>query len=83
MKKSLQIVLSIATAIASVTATAGERVGDFALIDHLGAQHHMAWYDDQHAVVILPQAVGATDEAALQRWLICKPSSNNKALHSF
>lgn len=66
MKKSLQIVFSIAAAIASATVVAGERVGDFALIDHLGAQHHMAWYDDQHAVVILPQAVGATDQAALE-----------------
>ncbi len=45
---------------------AGERVGDFALIDHKGAQHHMAWYDDHNAVVLLPQAVGATDAASLQ-----------------
>lgn len=66
MKKSLQILLSIATAIASASSLAGERVGDFALIDHLGAQHHMAWYDDQKAVVILPQANGATDAAALE-----------------
>ncbi|MCG8413795.1 MAG: c-type cytochrome [Pseudomonadales bacterium] len=65
MKKSLQIVLSIATAISSASVLAGERVGDFALIDHLGAQHHMAWYDDQSAVVIVPQAVGATDPSTL------------------
>jgi len=45
--------------------SAGERIGDFALIDNQGAQHHMAWYDDQNAVVILPQAVGATDAEAL------------------
>ena len=38
---------------------------DFALIDNQGTQHHMAWYDDQNAVVILPQAVGATDTSAL------------------
>ncbi|MEQ8954671.1 MAG: hypothetical protein RL120_11105 [Gammaproteobacteria bacterium] len=44
---------------------AGERVGDFALIDHQGAFHHMAWYNDHNAVVILPQAVGATDSASL------------------
>ena len=44
---------------------AGERIGDFALIDNQGTQHHMAWYDDQNAVVILPQAVGATDTDAL------------------
>ena len=24
-------------------------------------QQHMAWYDDQNAIVILPQANGATD----------------------
>ncbi len=44
---------------------AGERVGDFALIDHQGAYHHMAWYDDQEAIVLLPQANGATDAEAL------------------
>ncbi len=44
---------------------AGERAGDFALIDHEGAFHHMAWYDDQEAVVLLPQANGATDAEAL------------------
>ena len=26
----------------------------------------MAWYDDHNAIVILPQAVGATDSAALE-----------------
>lgn len=44
---------------------AGERVGDFALIDHQGAYHHMAWYDDREAIVLLPQANGATDAEAL------------------
>ena len=44
---------------------AGERVGDFALIDHQGGFHHMAWYDDQEAIVLLPQANGATDTEAL------------------
>jgi mono/diheme cytochrome c family protein len=47
-------------------ASAGERVGDFALIDHQGAFHHMAWYDDQKAIVLLPQAVGATDAASIK-----------------
>ena len=28
-------------------------------------QQHMAWYDDQNAVVILPQANGATDSNAI------------------
>ncbi len=44
---------------------AGDRVGDFALIDHEGVFHHMAWYDDQEAIILLPQANGATDAAAL------------------
>ncbi len=65
MKKSLLLIMSTAIAGLSASAMAGERVGDFALIDHLGAQHHMAWYDDQRAVVILPQGVDSTDAAAL------------------
>jgi hypothetical protein len=46
--------------IASLTilANAGERVGDFALIDHQGAFHQMSWYDDNNAVVILSHSVG-------------------------
>lgn len=66
MKKLLLSIISSAVATASLSSLAGERVGDFALIDHLGAQHHMAWYDDQQAVVIVPQAVGATDAATLE-----------------
>jgi mono/diheme cytochrome c family protein len=65
VKKSLLLIMSTAIAGFSASAMAGERVGDFALIDHLGAQHHMAWYDDQRAVVILPQGVDSTDAAAL------------------
>jgi mono/diheme cytochrome c family protein len=65
VKKSLLLIMSTAIAGLSASAMAGERVGDFALIDHLGAQHHMAWYDDQQAVVILPQGVDSTDQAAL------------------
>ena len=65
MKKSLSFSLIATLALCSTTLYAGERVGDFALIDNQGAQHHMAWYDDQHAVVILPQAVGATDKASV------------------
>ena len=44
---------------------AGERVGDFSLIDHQGVYHHMAWYDDQEAIVLLPHANDATDSSAL------------------
>ena len=60
MKNSLQISLVAMLALFSSNLFAGERVGDFALIDHLGVQHHMSWYDDQNAVVILPYANGAT-----------------------
>lgn len=65
MKNSLRLALSTLISIAATGVIAGERVGDFALIDHLGTQHHMAWYDDHAAIVILPQAVGATDTQAL------------------
>ena len=40
----------------SLLATAshgGERVGDFALIDHNGSFQHMSWYNDQNAIVIM------------------------------
>lgn len=66
MKTLTRLALSIPAAALAASAPAGERVGDFALIDHLGAQHHMAWYDDHYAVVILPQANGATDGAAVE-----------------
>ena len=65
MNVALRFLLLAASALVSPLLVAGERVGDFALIDHTGTQHHMSWYDDQHAVVILPQAVGMTDGASL------------------
>ena len=65
MKKFLQVSV-IAILISTTTSLyAGERIGDFSLIDHLGVQHHMAWYDDQSAIVILPQANGTTDSEAV------------------
>tara|TARA_B110000444_G_C18839796_1_gene598145 strand:+ start:125 stop:1972 length:1848 start_codon:yes stop_codon:yes gene_type:complete len=48
--------LALAASIVSTTLYAGERVGDFALIDHQGAIQHMAWYSDHSAVVIMPIA---------------------------
>ena len=57
---TISILISIASAV-----SAGERIGDFALIDNQGTQHHMAWYNDQSAVVILPQAIGETDVVGL------------------
>jgi mono/diheme cytochrome c family protein len=56
MNKTSSFVLAAAITAASGTAAAGERVGDFALIDHNGAFQSIA---------ILPQAVGATDTASL------------------
>jgi len=66
VKKSLVVLLSTLLATFSTITNAGERIGDFALIDNQGTFHHMAWYDDHSAVVILPQAVDATDKAALE-----------------
>jgi len=65
VKKTKYVVLSALLALFANSALAGERVGDFALIDHQGAFQHMAWYDDHKAIVILPQANGASDQAAL------------------
>lgn len=47
-----------------LSASAGERLGDFALIDHQGTFHHMAWYDDNKAVVIVAFSSEAADAAA-------------------
>ena len=65
MKVSLQVSFLATLTLISSSLFAGERVGDFALIDHLGMQQHMAWYDDQNAIVILPQANAATDTNAV------------------
>ncbi|HIA59285.1 MAG TPA: hypothetical protein EYO00_05315, partial [Gammaproteobacteria bacterium] len=66
MKNTIRLALCALIATFATAISAGERVGDFALIDHLGAFHSMAWYDDHEAIVILPQANGATDQAALE-----------------
>lgn len=65
MKKPIQNLITLLTLSLALPATAGERVGDFALIDHTGTQHHMGWYDDQAAIVLLPQAIGGSDQEAL------------------
>lgn len=54
MKSTLRLALSVAVAATALSVQAGERVGDFALIDHEGAFQHMAWYDDHSAAVIMP-----------------------------
>ena len=40
-------------------AGAADRVGDFALLDHNGYFHHMAWYDDHQVIALLVQANGS------------------------
>ena len=66
MKNSIRYSLLAVLVTFATTLTAGERVGDFALIDHQGAFQHMAWYDDHSAVVILPQANGSTDPSVVE-----------------
>lgn len=53
---------------AGVAQANDSRVGDFALLDHEGFFHHMAWYDNNKAVVFLVQANGADEtRQALQQ----------------
>jgi hypothetical protein len=66
VKNTIRLALFALIATFATAINAGERVGDFALIDHLGAFHSMTWYDDHEAIVILPQANGATDQTALE-----------------
>jgi hypothetical protein len=58
--------LALVAAVFAGTANAGERVGDFALIDHQGAIQHMAWYNDHSAVVIMPMTNSQDDAASLK-----------------
>ncbi|MFM1896802.1 MAG: hypothetical protein RLZZ385_1876 [Pseudomonadota bacterium] len=74
MKKVLRVgVCSALLALMSMSANAVDRVGDFALLDHNGYFHHMAWYDDHQVIALLVQATGSLasrnalpDYAALQ-----------------
>lgn len=68
MKSTLRLALSVAIAASALSVQAGERVGDFALIDHEGAFQHMAWYDDHSAAVIMPftSTTDLTQFSALQ-----------------
>ena len=49
----------------SATAFAGERVGDFSLLDQNGNFHHMAWYDDHKAIAFLVQVNGSAQTQAV------------------
>ena len=54
----------------STSLMANERVGDFALLDHEGLFHHMAWYDNRKAIVFMVQTNGSnTAEQALPEFL--------------
>lgn len=67
IKKGVALAALGAVLSASGVAAAGERVGDFALLDHDGYFHHMSWYDNNQALVFLTQVNGAPQtEQALQ-----------------
>ncbi len=60
------IATALTFALSAGITQASERVGDFALLDHDGYFHHMAWYDNNKAVAFLAQGNGSADtEAAL------------------
>ena len=46
------------TLLFTLVASAGQRIGDFALLDSEGTFHQMSWYDDHAAVVFLIQSNG-------------------------
>jgi len=60
--------LTFAFSVGAVQAN-DSRAGDFALLDHEGYFHHMAWYDNNKAVAFLVQANGAEEtRSALQQF---------------
>ncbi len=69
MKNFLAYLTTSLLALAVGSISANEPAGDFALIDADGAFHHMTWYDDHPAVVILPQHTGTTDAESLANLL--------------
>jgi peroxiredoxin len=56
---AMSIVLSLCTGM--VTASANDRAGDFALLDHNGKFHQLSYYGDYKAVVIAAQDLTGTD----------------------
>jgi hypothetical protein len=83
VKISLRLATAATFSLAAAISQAGERVGDFALIDHEGVQQHMAWYDDHSAIVLLPQALGQTDDAALQALLELRNEYDDQGVEFF
>ena len=51
--------------LASAGALAVERVGDFALIDHMGQHHQLSYYSDQKAVVLLAHGLAEATDIAI------------------
>ena len=83
MSKTSSFILAAAITAACGSAAAGERVGDFALIDHKGAFQSMAWHDDAAAIAILPQAAGATDAASLAAMQALQTKYENQGIEFF
>ncbi len=52
MDKNKFVALLVWMTLAVAGANAGDRVGDFALLDHVGKHHQLSYYGDQQAVVI-------------------------------
>lgn len=80
MKKRLLTASLAALAVLGLTLSssllANERVGDFALLDHQGLFHHMAWYDNHKAVVLLVHTNGSRSaEAALPAFQALKDAN--------
>ncbi len=66
---------------ASFSHAADERVGDFALLDHEGYYHHMAWYDNNKAIAFLVQGNGAEEtRAALGQFSALKAEYADKGI---
>lgn len=81
-KKSAASVLSgLMLMAASVSVSANERVGDFALLDHNGVYHNMSWYDNNKAVVLFVQVNNdAASEASLQQIAQIKASYESRGV---
>ena len=63
-KRILHMSCLAALPLLAMTATAAERVGDFALLDQDGVFHHMSWYDDHKAIAFLVQVNGSEQTEA-------------------
>jgi len=59
LRKGLAAVALASALSATGVMAATERVGDFALLDQDGYFHHMSWYDNNRAIVLLTQVNGA------------------------